>query len=82
MPIRFEGASARFEGACTVDEALPLAEWLEAMAAGEALIDLGACTDLHTALLQLLLVARPAVAAEPQDAFLRRWVAPLLVRGP
>lgn len=76
MPIRYEGDLARFEGACAVDEALPLAEWLET--AGNARVDLAACAALHTALLQLLLVARPAVAAPPEDAFLRRWVAPLL----
>lgn len=76
MPIRYEDGLARFEGACAVDEALPLAEWLEAAQAPR--VDLAACAELHTALLQLLLAARPAVAAEPEDAFLRRWVAPLL----
>lgn len=81
MPIRYDpdagaGGTARFEGVCAVDEALPLAEWLEE--AAEPRVDLGACTELHTALLQLLLAARPAVAVPPEDPFLRRWVAPLL----
>ncbi|SMH33601.1 hypothetical protein [Azospirillum agricola] len=85
MPIRYDpdagaGGTARFEGVCAVDEALPLAEWLEA--AAEPRVDLGACTELHTALLQLLLAAGPAVAVAvaPEDAFLRRWVAPLLAK--
>lgn len=76
MPIRFEGRTARFDGACAVDEAMPLAEWLEGTEAPR--IDLASCTALHTALLQVLLAARPALAAEPEDAFLRAWVAPLL----
>ncbi|PWC33972.1 hypothetical protein [Azospirillum sp. TSO35-2] len=77
MPIRYDADTARFDAACTVDEALPLAEWLEAAPARR--VDLSACTDLHTALLQLLLAARPlVVTAEPEDAFLKRWVAPLL----
>ena len=29
MPIRYDDDLARFEAACTVDEALPLAEWLK-----------------------------------------------------
>ncbi|MBP2297406.1 hypothetical protein [Azospirillum picis] len=80
MPIRYEGDLARFDAACTVDEALPFAEWLEATV--PARVDLSACTELHTALLQLLLVARPAVAATAADPFLARWVAPLLEAPP
>ncbi len=79
MPIRFDPDLARFEAACTAEEALPLAEWLEAAAAPR--VDLSACTELHTALLQLLLAARPALAAAPEDAFLARWVGPLLAKA-
>lgn len=76
MPIRYDADLARFEAACTVEDALPLAEWLEATAAPR--VDLSACTDLHTALLQLLLAARPTMTAGPEDAFLARWVGPAL----
>lgn len=78
MPVRFDSDLARFEAACTVEDALPLAEWLETAAAPR--VDLSACTELHTALLQLLLAARPGLAAAPEDAFLARWVGPLLVK--
>ncbi len=78
MPIRFEDQTARFDGACTVDEAIPLAEWLEATESPR--LDLGPCTGLHTALLQVLMAARAAVAAEPEDAFLKAWVMPALTR--
>ncbi|KAA0679966.1 hypothetical protein [Roseomonas genomospecies 6] len=76
MPIRFEDRTARFEGACTVEEAIPLAEWLGA--AEDPRLDLGGCTALHTALLQVLLAARIPVAVPPEDDFLKRWVMPVL----
>jgi hypothetical protein len=76
MPIRFEDRTAVFEGDCSVEEAVFLTEWLEATR--PALVDLSGCTGLHTALLQALLAADASIAAEPEDPFLRRWVAPLL----
>ncbi|WP_207462063.1 hypothetical protein [Azospirillum sp. SYSU D00513] len=76
MPIRYEQGRAVFDAACTVEEAVPLTEWLEATP-GSA-VDLSRCTALHTALLQALLAANATLAVEPEDAFLRRWVAPLL----
>ena len=78
MPIRFEDRTARFEGACTVEEAIPLAEWLGT--AEEPRLDLGGCTALHTALLQVLLAAGTPVAVPPEDAFLKGWVMPVLER--
>lgn len=76
MPLVFTEAHARFEDVCTVEDALPLLEFLKGSAAPE--VDLSACTYLHTALLQLLLAARPRMAAPPTDPSLVRWVAPLL----
>lgn len=75
MPIRFEERKAVFDGDCALEEAMPLAEWLEA---GPAAVDLSACTGLHTALLQLLLAGGVRLDAAPADPFLARWVAPLL----
>ncbi|MBB3264848.1 hypothetical protein FHW79_002466 [Azospirillum sp. OGB3] len=76
MPIRFEEKTARFEGACTIDEAIPLTEWLCSVA--EPRLDLGGCTALHTALLQVLLAAGRPVAVPPEDTFLKGWVMPVL----
>ncbi len=76
MPLVFTETQVRFEDVCTVEDALPLLEFLKGSAAPE--VDLSACTHLHTALLQLLLAARPNVAAPPGDPALARWVAPLL----
>lgn len=78
MPIRFEDRIARFEGACAVEEAIPLAEWLDAVE--EPRLDLGGCTALHTALVQVLLAAATPVAVPPEDAFLKGWVMPVLGR--
>jgi hypothetical protein len=76
MPVIFTAARARFEDVCTVEEALPLCEFLKS---GETLqVDLAACTFLHTALLQLLLTARPMLVLPPTDPYLVRWVGPLL----
>jgi len=76
MPVVFSASLARFEDVCTVEEALPLFEFLRS---GETLeVDLAACSFLHTALLQLLLTARPVLAAPPTDPDLVRWVGPLL----
>lgn len=76
MPIAFEGDRARLSGVCGVDVAEPLLAWLSEQA--HPRVDLSACQHLHAAVLQVLLVARPAVAAEPADAFLREHVVPLL----
>jgi hypothetical protein len=80
MPLVCTATQARFEAACTVEDALPLLEFLKGAAPLE--VDLSDCTYLHTALLQLLLAARPALARPPTDPTLARWVIPLLADEP
>lgn len=76
MPIRFEERKVVFDGDCTLEEAMALAEWLETGPTATA--DLSACTGMHTALLQLLLAGGVRLDAPPADPFLARWVAPVL----
>ncbi|MGQ9369624.1 hypothetical protein [Azospirillum sp. ST 5-10] len=76
MAIHYDGTVARLEGDCSVEEALPLAEWLAANPGGG--LDLARCTGLHTAVLQVLMAARAPLAAPPEEPFLARWVRPLL----
>jgi hypothetical protein len=76
MPLVFTERQVSFEDVCTVEDALPLFEFLKTAEASA--IDLSACTYLHTALLQLLLTARPLVTALPADPGLARWIASLL----
>ncbi len=80
MPLVFTETEARFEDVCTVEDALPLFEFLKNSEASA--VDLSACTYLHTALLQLLLTARPGITAPPADPGLARWVTPLLTGKP
>jgi hypothetical protein len=44
----------------------------------DAPVDLSACEEAHTALVQILLVARRRLAAPPASGFLRRWLVPQL----
>ena len=63
MPVVFNQDRASFEDVCTVEEALALLEFLKDNEA--PVIDLSACTYLHTALLQLLMSVCPK-PAEPE----------------
>ena len=71
MPLVLTETSARFEDVCTVEDAMEFIEYLRGNEA--AGIDLSACTYLHTALLQLLRLARSRITAAPADPFLARW---------
>jgi hypothetical protein len=71
MPIQFPtdgGACAVFAGRCVPEEADGLLEWLRRTPYAEA--DLASCTDLHTALAQLLIAGRVRLAAPPDDGVL------------
>jgi len=71
MPIRFHANAslpAIFEGPCVVEEADALLEWLRRTPTPAA--DLGACTELHTALAQLLMAARVKLVVPPVDRLL------------
>ena len=76
MPLRIDGEALHLEAECGVEEALALLEQL-AVAQPPA-VDLRACTHLHTALVQVLAACRPRVLTLPDDAFLARWLMPLL----
>ena len=84
MPLQLGSRTARLTGVVTVEDAEPLAVWLRARAGARtpARVDLGTCTHLHTAVLQVLLAAHVQVTVPPVDPFLRDWVAPLLQPAP
>jgi len=79
MPIRVSKTVVAIEGACTVEDALPLLEALQA--APKARVALKHCTHIHTASLQVLLALRPAIGSWPEEAFLARWLTPILHPG-
>jgi hypothetical protein len=76
MSVRVTGGVIILEGACPVDEAEPLLELL--LANPGAPVDWSACGHLHTAVVQVLLAARPPMEGEPAPPFLRRWIAPAI----
>lgn len=73
MPIRLEKTLAVLEGVCAVEEAESLLDWLKSRKRPR--IDLSRCEHLHTAVLQLLIAAKPAIVAWPEDAEWRRWLS-------
>jgi hypothetical protein len=63
-------------GRCGVDDAEALQRHL--LTAPESTIEWTTCEQLHAAVLQVLLVAKPRIQGVPSSPFLRAHVAPLL----
>lgn len=63
MPVTFAEKAARFEGHCSVEEALPFSEFLGDDASIE--VGLDDCLSMHTALLQALVAVRPKIVSFP-----------------
>jgi hypothetical protein len=76
MAIEYRKKMAVFGELVTVDEAEALLEWLQKKTA--ARVDLAACTHVHPANLQVLMVARPSISAWPRDEALATWLRPIL----
>jgi hypothetical protein len=73
MPFKFAKNTATAQESCTVEDALPLLEFLQSHRA--ARVDLAPCVRLHTAVLQVLLAAQPRITALPKDTLLARWLS-------
>jgi len=78
MPIEFRKKLVVLREVVSVDEAEGLLECLQRKPAIK--VDLAACTHLHPANLQVLMAARAAIAAWPEDQALRTWIEPALSR--
>jgi hypothetical protein len=61
---------------CPVEDAETLLQHLLADAA--ASVDWSACDSAHSAVIQVLLLARRPLAGDPRNPLLREWIAPLL----
>jgi hypothetical protein len=72
MPILFKNDHAFFRDAVSVEEAEGLLEWLQQQPSAK--VDLSDCCHLHTANLQVLMAAKPAISRWPEDAKLRAWL--------
>lgn len=71
MTIKYTNDLAIFEGACRLNEAEPLYEWLKQNPNGK--LDLTDCTHIHTAIMQIILLAKPLIVAGPADG--KHWFA-------
>lgn len=77
MTIRQAGSGViELEGECAVEEADALLQQLLANPA--AVVDWERCDQAHTAVIQVLLLARPPLRGIPRGTALREWVYPLL----
>jgi hypothetical protein len=63
MPLEQDGAIIRLAGHCPVEDAEPLLDALRATP--DATVDLTEARWLHTAVLQVLMVATPALLGRP-----------------
>jgi len=80
VPVSLSRGVATLTGVVTVEDAEPLTRWLRETRRPK--VRLTGCTHLHTAALQALMAAGPAVVGPPSDPFLARWVSPLLAPPP
>jgi len=62
------------EGSCPVEEAEPLLQLLQASPG--AACDWTGCDQLHTAVVQVLLMAGPVMTGPCGDAWIEQWIGP------
>jgi len=72
MAIHYRKNNAVFSDVVSVDDAETLLEWLQTKKSVR--VDFSACTHVHPANLQVLMVAKPAVSAWPRDIGLANWL--------
>jgi hypothetical protein len=73
---RAEDGTIHLEGRCPIEDAEPLLQLLLQEAEGR--VDLRACQHAHTAVIQILFAARPAILGPSPALFLRDWIEPAL----
>lgn len=76
MPLTFKKSSALLRGVCAIEEAEALLAWLSDNPKGK--VNLRDCEHLHTALVQVLMAARPTVSALPRREPLASFLATIL----
>ncbi len=79
MSIDLRDGTICLSGDCGAEEAEALLAALQGNPG--AAIDLSSCTAAHSAVVQILLVARPTIRAAPREDFMQNRVLPLLIDG-
>ncbi|WP_262030998.1 hypothetical protein [Microvirga sp. Mcv34] len=77
MSVRLDGDVIWLEGQCRVEDAEPLLAWLQANR--NRIVDLTNAEHLHGAVFQILMALKPAIRGEGTNAFLKDWLAPILM---
>jgi hypothetical protein len=77
VEVEADGTIA-LKGTCPSADAEALLQQL--LASPEALVDWRACESAHTAVIQVLLAAKPKLWGPPQGGFLKERVEPLIER--
>ncbi|MGH8320120.1 MAG: hypothetical protein ACREUL_19480 [Steroidobacteraceae bacterium] len=67
-------------GACPSEDAEPLLQLL--LTAPETAVDWRGCRGAHTAVIQVLMAARPRLLGPPGDPRLKDWIEPVIARSP
>jgi hypothetical protein len=70
------GGAIALSGHCGVEDAEALQRHL--LAAPLSTVEWSDCEHLHSAVIQILLIARPRIRGVPRSAFLSEHVAPLV----
>lgn len=76
MSVTLRDGSIVLVGTCDVGEAETLVGLIQGHP--NAVVELSEAGAVHTALWQVLLALSPAVAGEPSDPFVQRWIVPQL----
>ncbi len=72
MPITYKGNVAYFTQGCSLDDAQSLHEWFLEHPKGK--INLKNCSEMHTAVLQILLASSAPITVDPLDEQLAKWL--------
>ncbi|PXA84767.1 hypothetical protein DMC47_39060 [Nostoc sp. 3335mG] len=76
MTIRVDQGVIFLEGRCRIEEAETLLGHL--LEDGDRPVDLSGCEALHSAVVQILMAAKPVISRRPIDSFLCAHILPLL----
>ena len=76
MSVRLADGIIVLEGRCRIEEAETLLRHL--LENGDRPIDLSGCETMHSAVVQILIAAKPAISGRPIDPFLCAHILPLL----
>lgn len=73
MPLEIDQNILRLRGRCRLEEAEQLRDALQQYP--NAILDLSACTEMHTGIVQILLACKITPSAWPEHPFYGNWLA-------